>query len=62
MGHWLVKSEPGSWSWDDQVKAGTTDWSGVRNPQAIKPGNRMPTLGLSDDDRAAIAAYLEQLK
>jgi predicted RNA-binding protein with PUA-like domain len=34
MAHWLVKSEPGSWSWEDQVKAGTTDWSGVRNPQA----------------------------
>ena len=46
MGHWLVKSEPGSWSWDDQVKAGTTDWSGVRNPQAtnfmkaMKKGDR----------------------
>lgn len=34
MARWLVKSEPGSWSWEDQVKAGTTDWSGVRNPQA----------------------------
>ena len=34
MAYWLVKSEPGTWSWDDQVKAGTTDWSGVRNPQA----------------------------
>jgi predicted RNA-binding protein with PUA-like domain len=34
MAYWLVKSEPGSWSWDDQAKAGTTDWSGVRNPQA----------------------------
>ncbi len=34
MAYWLVKSEPGSWSWGDQVKAGTTDWSGVRNPQA----------------------------
>ena len=34
MPTWLVKSEPGSWSWEDQVKAGTTDWSGVRNPQA----------------------------
>jgi predicted RNA-binding protein with PUA-like domain len=34
MAYWLVKSEPGSWSWDDQVKAGTTDWSGVRNLQA----------------------------
>ena len=33
MAHWLFKSEPGSWSWDDQVKAGKagTDWTGVRN-------------------------------
>jgi len=33
MAHWLVKSEPSSWSWDDQVKAGPkgTQWSGVRN-------------------------------
>jgi cytochrome c oxidase subunit 2 len=34
----------------------------IRDPQAIKPGNRMPQLGLSDADRAAIVAYLEQLK
>lgn len=36
MAHWLVKSEPGTWSWDDQVAAGTagTFWDGVRNPQA----------------------------
>lgn len=34
----------------------------LKDPQALKPGTRMPTLGLSDDDRAAIAAYLEQLK
>jgi predicted RNA-binding protein with PUA-like domain len=34
MAYWLVKSESGTWSWEDQVKAGTTDWSGVRNPQA----------------------------
>ncbi len=34
MAHWLVKSEPGSWSWEDQVKAGATNWNGVRNPQA----------------------------
>jgi len=33
MAHWLFKSEPGSWSWDDQVKAGKagTEWTGVRN-------------------------------
>jgi cytochrome c oxidase subunit 2 len=34
----------------------------IRDPQAIKPGNRMPRLDLSDPDRAAIVAYLEQLK
>ena len=33
MAHWLVKSEPDSWSWEDQVKAGAkgTHWNGVRN-------------------------------
>lgn len=33
MAHWLVKSEPFKWSWDDQVKAGAkgTHWDGVRN-------------------------------
>ncbi|HXP96540.1 MAG TPA: EVE domain-containing protein [Telmatospirillum sp.] len=34
MAQWLVKSEPGHWSWDDQVKSGTTHWDGVRNYQA----------------------------
>jgi predicted RNA-binding protein with PUA-like domain len=34
MAHWLVKSEPGAWSWDDQVKAGAEPWTGVRNHQA----------------------------
>ena len=36
MAHWLVKTEPGTWSWDDQVKAGAkgTAWEGVRNHQA----------------------------
>ncbi len=31
---WLMKSEPGSWSWDDQVREGTAHWDGVRNYQA----------------------------
>jgi predicted RNA-binding protein with PUA-like domain len=36
MAHWLIKSEPSSWSWDDQVKAGAkgTHWNGVRNHTA----------------------------
>jgi predicted RNA-binding protein with PUA-like domain len=33
MAYWLFKSEPGSWSWDQQVKAGKAgaEWTGVRN-------------------------------
>jgi predicted RNA-binding protein with PUA-like domain len=36
MAYWLVKSEPDSWSWDQQVKAGAkgTEWTGVRNHTA----------------------------
>jgi predicted RNA-binding protein with PUA-like domain len=36
MAHWLLKSEPSSWSWDQQVEAGRkgTSWNGVRNHQA----------------------------
>ena len=34
--YWLLKSEPSSWSWDQQVAAGKkgTSWNGVRNHQA----------------------------
>ncbi len=34
MNYWLVKQEPDSYSWDDFVKDGATDWTGVRNFQA----------------------------
>ncbi|MBY0497286.1 MAG: cytochrome c oxidase subunit II [Cyanobacteria bacterium] len=34
----------------------------ISDPQAIKPGNRMPTIALAPEDRAAIVAYLEQLR
>lgn len=34
MAYWLMKSEPGAWSWADQAKAGTAEWDGVRNYQA----------------------------
>lgn len=34
MAYWLVKSEPGVWSWQDQERAGVTAWDGVRNHQA----------------------------
>jgi len=32
--HWLVKSEPFKYSWDDLVRDGSTYWDGVRNYQA----------------------------
>ena len=31
MAHWLVKSEPSSYSWEQLEKDGQTCWSGVRN-------------------------------
>jgi predicted RNA-binding protein with PUA-like domain len=34
MAHWLMKSEPGSYSWNDLVRDGGTEWDGVRNPTA----------------------------
>jgi predicted RNA-binding protein with PUA-like domain len=34
MAYWLFKSEPGAWSWEDQVRDGTAEWDGVRNYQA----------------------------
>ncbi len=48
MAYWLFKSEPGAWSWDDQVKSGRkgAEWDGVRNHQAnnnmkaMKKGDR----------------------
>ena len=34
MAYWLMKSEPGSYSWDELVRDGRTEWDGVRNPAA----------------------------
>jgi len=34
MAYWLLKSEPESYSWDDLVREGETEWTGVRNPAA----------------------------
>ncbi len=36
MAHWLLKSEPDAYSWDDLVKAGDKGepWTGVRNHTA----------------------------
>ena len=34
MKYWLLKSEPNTWSWSDQVREGASMWDGVRNYQA----------------------------
>jgi len=45
MAHWLMKSEPGTYSWADLQRDGSTEWDCVRNPaarlhlKAMKPGD-----------------------
>ena len=34
MRHWLVKSEPDAFSWDEQAARGVEPWTGVRNHAA----------------------------
>ncbi len=34
MNYWLVKTEPETFSWDEQKKVGIEPWNGVRNYQA----------------------------
>jgi predicted RNA-binding protein with PUA-like domain len=41
MAKWLVKSEPGAYSWDDLVKEKQTCWTGVRNYAARLHLNNM---------------------
>jgi cytochrome c oxidase subunit 2 len=41
-------------------EAALEDW--LRDPQHVKPGNRMPDLGLSDTDIRSLVTYLEGLK
>ncbi len=45
MAYWLVKSEPGAWSWDQHVEAGVAEWDGVRNHQAC---NNMKAMKVGD--------------
>lgn len=47
MQYWLFKSEPNTWSWDQQVAKGDAgeEWDGIRNYQAR---NFMRTMELGD--------------
>ena len=59
MAHWLMKSEPGTYGWDDLVRDGGTEWDGVRNPaarlhlKAMKAGDQA-FFYHSGDERAVV--------
>jgi predicted RNA-binding protein with PUA-like domain len=52
---WLLKTEPGDYSWDALEKAGRACWDGVRNPAALrnlaamKPGDRVLVYHTGDE-------------
>lgn len=43
--HWLMKTEPETFSFDDLVRAGSAEWDGVRNYQAR---NNMREMSVGD--------------
>ncbi|MEP5613058.1 MAG: EVE domain-containing protein [Cyclobacteriaceae bacterium] len=45
MNYWLIKSEPGTYSWDDFVKLGRDHWDGVRN---FKARNNIKAMKVGD--------------
>lgn len=59
MDCWLLKTEPGSYGWDDLVRDGGTEWDGVRNAaaaghlRAMRPGDRA-LIYHSGDQKAAV--------
>jgi predicted RNA-binding protein with PUA-like domain len=68
MAHWLFKSEPSTWSWDQQVEAGAkgTFWNGVRNHlakqqmMAMKKGDR--GFFYHSNEERAIVGVVEVIK
>ncbi|PPD43108.1 MAG: ubiquinol-cytochrome C reductase [Methylocystis sp.] len=68
MAHWLFKSEPSTWSWDQQVEAGAkgTFWNGVRNHlakqqmMAMKKGDR--GFFYHSNEERAIVGIVEVIK
>jgi predicted RNA-binding protein with PUA-like domain len=59
MAYWLIKTEPETWSWNQQVKKGAKGepWTGVRNfqarthLQAMKKGDRVLFYHTGDEKR-----------
>ena len=68
MAYWLLKSEPSSWSWDQQIAAGGkgTFWSGVRNHtakghlKAMKKGDR--AFFYHSGEQKAVVGLVEVIK
>jgi predicted RNA-binding protein with PUA-like domain len=68
MAHWLFKSEPSTWSWDQMVEAGPkgTFWNGVRNHlakqqmMAMQKGER--GFFYHSNDERAIVGIVEVIK
>lgn len=61
MNYWLVKQEPEKYSFDDLLKDGATDWTGVRNFQARNNLRQMKTGDIvlfyhSVSDKAVVGA------
>jgi predicted RNA-binding protein with PUA-like domain len=59
MNYWLMKTEPGTYSWSDLVRDKKTTWDGVRNFQArnnLKAMKKGDTVLIyhSGDDKAVI--------
>ena len=66
MAYWLVKSEPGTWSWEQHAKSGPDAWTGVRNHQAklhlmaMKPGDK--ALFYHSGEERAVVGITEVVK
>jgi predicted RNA-binding protein with PUA-like domain len=56
--NYLLKTEPGEYSFSDLQREGTTVWTGVTNPQAVKflremkPGSKLVIYHTGDERRA----------
>jgi predicted RNA-binding protein with PUA-like domain len=61
MAHWLVKTEPGDYSFEDLLREKETVWTGVKNPVALKHLRAMKTgdgviVYHTGDEKSAVGA------
>lgn len=63
---WLVKTEPGTYAFDDLEKEGSTRWDGVSNPvalrnmKAMKEGDRVVVYHTGDEKAAVGLAEVKR--